>query len=139
MRPTKTGLGQDELVGGWGDWTVAVVADGLTDLDRSRIASLLRFREHDGYLVLDPVAPMHAVGPGGTEIVFDGLRIDLRGYPSGCPTASATALATGQGFPVRRVGDQTIWCDPTQRVEISVEPPLPADLMMNALRVTRVG
>jgi hypothetical protein len=135
----QTGLGQDQLVGTWGRWTVGVVADGVSDRDRARLASLLRFREKAGFLVLDPLTPLHLVPSVGTEIVFAGLGIDSRSYPGGCPTNAETYLGTGEGYPVRRVGDKAIWCDPHARVRIALGSPLPLDGLIKRLRVRRVG
>jgi hypothetical protein len=138
LAAAKSGLGQDELVGAWDGWTVSVTADGLSDPERARLASLLRFREEGGFLVLDPVSPLHVVGAAGSEIVFDGVDIGSRPYPGSCPTESASTQHTAAGFPVQVVGDDAIWCDTAGRVWIRANG-LARDAAIKGLRVTRVG
>jgi hypothetical protein len=132
-----TGAGGDQLVGSWNGWTVYVTVDGISDADRVRLASLLRVRDHHGFLVLDLLAPLHAVPSVGTEVAFDGVRIDGSTYPIGCPTPAQTSLRTSTGFAVQRTRTKAIWCDTTARVRIEVEPPAPVDTMIERLHITR--
>ena len=134
-----TAAGGDQLVGSWNGWTVYVTVDGISDADRARLASLMRFRDHGGFLVLDLVAPLHVVPSIGTEVVFDGVRIDGSTYPDGCPTPANSTQRTSTGFAVERIGTKAIWCDSTARVRIEVEPPAPVDSMIEQLHVTRTA
>jgi hypothetical protein len=135
----KTGLGQPVLAGQWDGWTIEVTVDGLSGPEQARLASLLRFRDHDGYLILDPVAPLHTVPAVGSEIVFNGLAIDASSYPSGCPGPNSSGTHTGAGFPVERIGTKAIWCEPEAGVRIEVQPPAPVDAMIEQLRVQRTS
>jgi len=131
--------GGDELIGTWNGWSVNVTVDGLSDGERARLASLLRFDERDGFLVLDPVAPLRLVPSIGTEIVFDGVRIDGSSYPSGCPSLTASNERTSSGFTVRRDGSLAIWCDSRARVRVEVLPPAPVDALIESLHVKRIS
>ena len=117
-----------------------MTADGLSDADRARLASLLRFRVHNGFLVLDPVAPLHLVG-SGNEIIFHGLLLDTSGYPAGCPQAGSSNEKTAQGFPIGFLhGDGSMyWCDPAQRVLVRIMEGAPGNATIKRVRVTRVG
>jgi hypothetical protein len=130
----NTSVGQPVLAGQWDNWTVEITVDGLSPSQQARLASLVRFRDHDGYLVVDPLAPLHTVPATGTEVAFDGLSIDNSSYPSGCPM-NPTNLRTAQGFPVERIGTKAIWCDPHARARIELQPPVPVDTMIEQLRV----
>jgi hypothetical protein len=134
-----TDAGGDQLFGTAADWTIAITVDGLTDADRARLASLLRFHLRAGFLVVDPVPPLHLAPSIGTEFVFDGIRIDASTYPEGCPNRAPATGRTGSGFPVERVGADAFWCDPIARVRIQVEPPAPVDDLIRQLRVTRTN
>jgi hypothetical protein len=59
-----------------GDWTIDVFVGDVPDADRARIASLFAVREAgDGFVVLDPRAPMHLVPGPAAEIVLDQVSI----------------------------------------------------------------
>jgi hypothetical protein len=67
--------------GQWGDWTVMVdltAPDGTSvpESELARVASLFAAHETaDGFLVLDPQAPMHVVPGPGAGIVLDQVSV----------------------------------------------------------------
>ena len=137
LRAVRIDTGGDELVGRWDGWTIGVTVDGIPNRERARLASLLRFRERDGFLVLDPVAPLRLEPSIGTEIALNGIDIDASTYPNGCPTPAQSSQRTPEGFPVERIGTTAIWCDALQRMRIQVQPPAPVDAMIDTLHITR--
>ena len=137
LTAVRVDTGGDELVGSWAGWSIGVTVDGMSDAERARLASLLRFREQDGFLVLDPVAPLSLEPSVGTEIALNGIDIDASTYPSGCPTPAQSSQRTPEGFPVERIGTTAIWCDTVQRMRIQVQPPAPVDAMIESLTITR--
>lgn len=108
----------------------------MSTAQRTRIASLFRAGETaDGFLTLDPVAPMH-VGPGGPDIVLD--RVDVSPYRNGvCPTNSVEAH-TPEGFPVHIVGNAESWCDPNAHVSVDIGYD-PTHALIDRIRVRRLG
>jgi len=139
LRAVHTDAGGDQLVGSWSGWSMGVTVEALSDTQRARLASLLRFRERGGYLVVDPVAPLRLRPSVGAEIALDGIDIDASTYPSGCPTPAASGPRTAQGFAVDRIGVAASWCDTIQRLRILVQPPASVDDLMETLRVTRIS
>jgi hypothetical protein len=66
-----------ELVGTYGDWLVKIEVDTMPDAQLTQIASLFAAHETaDGFLVLDPVAPMHLTSGGGSPVVLDHFDLD---------------------------------------------------------------
>jgi hypothetical protein len=119
---TRYPLGDDALEGTWGDWTVHVTVTDATNADRTRIASLFAAHETaDGFLVLDPSAPMHFTSGPASDIVLNGVDIlDL--HRQECSTESQ---------------NPSVRCDPEARVEIvrrDITSPL-----LNHVHVRRLG
>ena len=115
-----TACGCEMLAGTYGQWLVEIEVQRMSTAQRTLIASLFAAHENpDGFLVLDPVAPMHT-GPGpGSDIVLGG-RVDLGAERSGkCPAPLSTEAHTAGGVPVHVFGSDAIWCDPTALVTIT--------------------
>jgi hypothetical protein len=107
------------LAATYGEWLVEIEVTGMSGAPRTLIASLFAAHQNgDGFLVLDPVAPMRA-GPGaGSDIVLDG--VDLVVTRTGdCPPPLSTEAHTADGIPVHVIGDTAIWCDPSSLVTIT--------------------
>jgi hypothetical protein len=94
--------GEEWLEGKYGDWYVTIIVEDVSVEDRARIASL--FAAHvnaDGYLVLDPRAPMHFT---------EGLQPDItlnRGFAiSWSEGQIRTTVPIGESdwIRVRRIG-----------------------------------
>ncbi len=63
-----------------GDWSVIVLAPGVSGTVRTRIVSLFAVRETgDGFIVLDPRAPVRVVPGPAAEIVLDGADVITSG------------------------------------------------------------
>ncbi|MDQ1509448.1 MAG: hypothetical protein QOG50_1292 [Actinomycetota bacterium] len=131
-----TDCGCQMLAGTYGDWLLEIEVQGMSVVQRTQIASLIRANETSaGFLVLDPIAPMH-IGPGpGSDIVLD--RVDLSLSPAGCPAPISVEAHTPEGFAVHFFGDGDIWCDTDARVVVSAGYD-PARKLMDAIRVRRV-
>jgi hypothetical protein len=112
-----TDCGCQMLAGIYGPWLVEIEVQGMSDAQRTQIASLISVRETtDGFLVLDPVAPMH-VGPGsGPDIVLGEVNV---GTVTKCSAPVSVEAHTPEGFPVHFFGGE-IWCDPNALVDVSV-------------------
>jgi hypothetical protein len=76
FREVRFAGGDIALQASYGNWTVDVVVTGAPDAARAQIASLFAAHETpDGFLVLDPRAPMHIVPGPAAEIVLDQVSI----------------------------------------------------------------
>ena len=90
------------LAGTYGPWLFEIEVQGMSVAQRTQIASLIRANETpDGFLVLDPAAPMH-IGPGpGSDIVLD--RVDIRRRPPAAGARRRIRSSTHRPDGVRRV------------------------------------
>ena len=119
----------DVLAATYGEWLVEIEVERsggtqtMSVADRARVASLFGAHETaDGFLVIDPTAPMHrsAGGAGGADIVLDGLDMYTPATQACSPPGSVDAH-TPEGFPVHFFGsDKATWCDPNAHVSVDI-------------------
>ena len=112
-----TDCGCQMLAGTYGPWLFEIEVQGMSTAQRTQIASLIRANETpDGFLVLDPVAPMHIESGPGSDIVMNELNI----IPvTECSAPLSVDAHTPDGFPVHFFGGE-IWCDPNALVDVSI-------------------
>lgn len=129
-----TDCGCQMLAGTYGDWLFEIEVQGMSVAQRTQIASLIRANEtSDGFLVLDPVTPMHVGSGPGSDIVLGEVNI----IPvNACSTPLSVDAHTPEGFPVHFFGGE-IWCDPNALVDVSVGYD-PTHTLVDKIRVGRV-
>lgn len=131
-----TACGCEMLAGSYGPWLVQIEVTGMSDAQRTQIASLFRASATaGGFLTLDPAPGMH-VGPGGPAIVLD--EVDVSPYRSGKCTTDSVEARTPEGFGVHVVGNNASWCDTVARVSIDVRDD-PTHALINQIRVRRLA
>ena len=129
-----TDCGCEMLAGTYGRWLFEIEVQGMSTEQRTLIASLLAAHiTPDGFLALDPVAPMH-FGPGPfSDIVLDGVDIVASQY-NGCSPPNSVDAHTPEGFGVHIVGSVAGWCDPNAHVSVTTDKTL-----VDKIRVRRIS
>ena len=135
----------DVLAATYGEWLVEIEVERsggtqtMSVADRTRVASLFGAHETaDGFLVLDPAAPMRLGPAGAPDIVLDGVDMGTAAGQE-CSAPISVEAHTPEGFPVHYFGtDKATWCDPNARVSVDILSG-GTRALVNQVRVRRVS
>ena len=130
----------------YGPWLVEITVERsggtqtMSAADRARLASL--FAAHQtagGFLVIDPVAPMHLGSGPGSDVVLDGVDLLTSDSPTvGCAPPNSVEAHTPDGYAVHITGDTAMWCDTNARVTVIASND-PTHALVDEVKVRRVG